>query len=363
MLTPSVEPALPMADRVLVQKGERKLQLLRNGEVLRTYKIALGLRPEGHKEYEGDFRTPEGVYHLSRRNPNSEYFLSIQIDYPNEPRLKRARRLGQRPGRRDHDPRPAERAAQAARLLQQRRLDRRLHRRVELRHGRNLAHDPTGHADRDQTVSAHSNDARASASVTQLEAEGLVDARVSPLGSLENLSQREVQQLLSSGHGGVYEMFRRCALAVLASGLESDDVRAIFDRYKDFEIRLGRQAWGVKLEMKNAPSSAFVDGSMIRGIKEHLFAVLRDIVYIHDAILGTSRFDLTDSASITNAVYHILRNARILDYRGKPDLVVCWGGHSIGSTEYDYTKRVGYEIGLRALSVCTGCGPGAMKGR
>ena len=157
-------------------------------------------------------------------------------------------------------------------------------------------------------------------------------------------------------------MFRRCALAVLASGLESDDVRAIFERYKDFEIRLGRQAWGVKLEVKNAPSSAFVDGSMIRGIKEHLFAVLRDIVYIHDAIIGNERFDLNDPASITNAVYHILRNARILDYRGKPDLVVCWGGHSIGSTEYDYTKRVGYEIGLRALSVCTGCGPGAMKG-
>ena len=101
---------------------------------------------------------------------------------------------------------------------------------------------------------------------------------------------------------------------------------------------------------------------MIRGIKEHLFAVLRDIVYIHDAILGSQRFDLNDPASITNAVYHILRNARILDYKGKPDLVVCWGGHSIGSAEYDYTKRVGYELGLRALNVCTGCGPGAMKG-
>jgi murein L,D-transpeptidase YafK len=98
LLTPSVEPALPMADRVVVQKAERKLQLLRNGEVLRTYKIALGLRPEGHKEYEGDFRTPEGQYKLSRRNPNSEYFLSIQIDYPNERDVKRARRLGQRPG-------------------------------------------------------------------------------------------------------------------------------------------------------------------------------------------------------------------------------------------------------------------------
>jgi murein L,D-transpeptidase YafK len=66
--------------------------------VLRTYKVALGLRPEGHKEFEGDFRTPEGVYHLSRRNPNSEYFLSIQIDYPNERDIARARRQGVRPG-------------------------------------------------------------------------------------------------------------------------------------------------------------------------------------------------------------------------------------------------------------------------
>src|SRR5262249_13902993 len=154
--------------------------------------------------------------------------------------------------------------------------------------------------------------------------------RVSPLGSLENLSQREVEQLLTAGKSGAYELFRRCALAVLASGHESDDVRAIFEHYKDFEIRLGRQAWGVKLEVRNAPSSAFVDGHMIRGIKEHLFAVLRDIVYIHDAILGSERFDLTDSFNITNAVYHILRHSRVLDYKGRPDLVVCWGGHSIG---------------------------------
>ena len=101
---------------------------------------------------------------------------------------------------------------------------------------------------------------------------------------------------------------------------------------------------------------------MIRGIKEHLFAVLRDIIYIHDAILGTQRFDLNDTNGITNAVYHILRNARLLDYKGRPDLVVCWGGHSISTVEYDYTKKVGYELGLRGMNVCTGCGPGAMKG-
>jgi predicted Rossmann-fold nucleotide-binding protein len=206
------------------------------------------------------------------------------------------------------------------------------------------------------------SDVSGTATLAPQEAEGLVDARVSPLGSLENLSQREVDQLLNSRQSGVYDLFRRCALAVLASGLESDDVRAIFDRYKEFEIRLSRQAWGVKLEVKNAPAGAFVDGQMIRGIKEHLFAVLRDIIYIHDSILRSGRFDLADSAGVTNAIYHILRNARILDYKGRPDLVVCWGGHSISTEEYEYTKKVGYELGLRALSVCTGCGPGAMKG-
>ncbi len=201
-----------------------------------------------------------------------------------------------------------------------------------------------------------------STSITQIEVDDFVHARVSPLGSLENLSQREVSQLLSAEKSEVYQLFRRCALAVLNCGNETDDARAIFEKYKDFDIHLGRQAWGVKLQIRNAPAKAFVDGQMIRGIKEHLFAVLRDIIYIHDAILGTQRFDLRDTNGITNAVYHILRNARLLDYKGRPDLVVCWGGHSISSTEYDYTKKVGYELGLRGMNVCTGCGPGAMKG-
>jgi pyrimidine/purine-5'-nucleotide nucleosidase len=189
-----------------------------------------------------------------------------------------------------------------------------------------------------------------------------VDAHVSPLGSLENLSQREIEQILNAGQGGAYELFRRCALAVLSSGSHTDDAMALFERFRDFDIQLTRQTRGVKLDIHHAPASAFVDGRMIRGVKEHLFAVLRDIVYVHDAILGNQRFDLSDSANITNAIYHILRNARTLDHRGRPDLVVCWGGHSINTVEYDYTKRVGYELGLRGLSVCTGCGPGAMKG-
>ncbi len=188
----------------------------------------------------------------------------------------------------------------------------------------------------------------------------VVHARVSPKGVLENLSQQEVDKLLDRGQGGLYPLFRRCALAVLNSGTMIDDARVIFDAYKDFELRIMRQPWGIKLEMHHAPGSAFVDGQMIRGVKEHLFAVLRDIVYTHNEIVA--RFDLRDPAGVTNAIFCILRNARVLDHKGRPDLVVCWGGHSIPREEYDYTKKVGYELGLRGLSVCTGCGPGAMKG-
>lgn len=189
-----------------------------------------------------------------------------------------------------------------------------------------------------------------------------VDARVGPRGSLENLSQDEIGKLLDTGQGGLYPLFRKCALAVLNSGADTDNAKEIFDRYRDFEVQIVRQAWGVKLEMHNAPAAAFVDGQMIHGIKEHLFAVLRDVVFISNEIIASGRFDLSDSASITNAVFHVLRNARVLDHKSRPNLVVCWGGHSIGTEEYKYTKKVGYEMGLRGLDVCTGCGPGAMKG-
>ena len=189
-----------------------------------------------------------------------------------------------------------------------------------------------------------------------------VDARIGPRGSLENLSQQEIEKLLDSRAGGLYPLFRKCALAVLNSGSETDNAKEIFDRYKDFEVELVRQAWGVKLQIRNAPGQAFVDGEMIRGMKEHVFAVLRDVIFISNEIIESGRFDLSSPAAITNAVFHILRNARILDFKSKPNLVVCWGGHSISTDEYQYTKKVGYELGLRGLDVCTGCGPGAMKG-
>jgi predicted Rossmann-fold nucleotide-binding protein len=197
---------------------------------------------------------------------------------------------------------------------------------------------------------------------TTILSSDLVDARVGPKGSLEQLSQQEIAKLLDSGQGGLYPLFRKCALAVLNSGSDIDDTRRIFEKYKDFDLRIVRQAWGIKLEIKNAPAAAFVDGEMIRGLRDHLFAVLRDVVFISNEIMESGRFDLNSSPSITNAVFHILRNARVLELQVRPNLVVCWGGHSIRRVEYDYTKKVGYELGLRGLDVCTGCGPGAMKG-
>ena len=189
-----------------------------------------------------------------------------------------------------------------------------------------------------------------------------VTASVSPEGSLEVLSQLEVRTLLDTSAQGLYRLFRNCALAVLNSGSHTDDAREIFDAYHDFRIDLEERNQGIKLRLENAPPSAFVDGVMIHGIREHLFAVLRDIVYTHNEILNDPVFDLSDGSHVTSAVFHILRNARVLKPSVEPNIVVCWGGHSVGRDEYDYTKEVGYELGLRGMDVCTGCGPGAMKG-
>ena len=88
-LRPSPQ-SLPVVDRVVVRKGERRLLLMRGGNLVRSYHVALGLSPTGQKERSGDFRTPEGSYRLHRRNARSDYFLSILVSYPNAADLKRA---------------------------------------------------------------------------------------------------------------------------------------------------------------------------------------------------------------------------------------------------------------------------------
>ena len=88
----------PVADLVVIEKAARELHLLKDGEVFRTFRIALGIRPQGDKKREGDFRTPEGRYVLDDRNPNSDYFLSIHISYPDVDDRREARAMGVDPG-------------------------------------------------------------------------------------------------------------------------------------------------------------------------------------------------------------------------------------------------------------------------
>lgn len=190
----------------------------------------------------------------------------------------------------------------------------------------------------------------------------VVDALITPHGHLDILSKMEVSKLLDNTQGGLYSLFRNCSLAVLSSGSYLDDGKELLERYPGFDIRVVQEERGIKLKVTDAPAGAFVDGRMIKGINEHLFSVLRDVIYVADEIKGNPNFDLDDSAGVTNAVFHILRNADILHPRTNPKRVVCWGGHSISREEYDYTKEVGYQLGLRGLDICTGCGPGAMKG-
>ena len=95
---PASASRFPVADKVLVEKSERKLHLIKNDAVFRSFDIALGLSPIGDKEQEGDFRTPEGVYRLDMRNPDSEYFLSIRISYPDLRDRNEARSKGLDPG-------------------------------------------------------------------------------------------------------------------------------------------------------------------------------------------------------------------------------------------------------------------------
>ncbi len=186
--------------------------------------------------------------------------------------------------------------------------------------------------------------------------------KVSPKGSMDQLSQLEVDRLKKSAQSPLYQLYRSCSLAVLAAGLKTDNSKALFEQYHDFDIHVLQRERGVKLELVNPPEQAFVDGQIITGIQEHLFSVLRDILYISDRYSSLEHINLTNAHHITNVVFDILRNARAIAPMKDPNVVVCWGGHSINAIEYQYTREVGYQLGLRELDICTGCGPGAMEG-
>lgn len=184
---------------------------------------------------------------------------------------------------------------------------------------------------------------------------------IRPKRRLSLLSHQELDGLLQSSDQ-IYQLFRQCALAVLNSGNMTDDGSALLKRYPDFNVRIVPQSRGFKLDILNAPGSAYVDGVMIQGIQDHVFSSLRDIVFCQHELLGAIRNTHADSVNITDIVFRILRNADVVRADEQPNLVVCWGGHSISRHEYDFTKEVGYHMGLRGLNIATGCGIGAMKG-
>lgn len=182
--------------------------------------------------------------------------------------------------------------------------------------------------------------------------------QLNPVGNMKLLSPIEVEQLQQSATSNLYNLYRNCSLAVLNSGSHTDDAEVIYEQFRDFHIQVLRRERGVKLALENPPEHAFVDGKIILGIQEHLSAVLRDILFT------SARYDQTtsDSSTITHTTFDILRNANAIQPESEPNLVTCWGGHSINEIEYQYTKEVGYQLGLREFNICTGCGPGAMKG-
>ncbi len=184
---------------------------------------------------------------------------------------------------------------------------------------------------------------------------------ISPVGSMALLSQLEVNQLKHSASCDIYQLLRNCSLAVLNSGSHTDSSKEILEKYKTFAINVLRQERGIKIELQHPPEEAFIDGELIKGIQEHLFAVLRDLLYVNTQLRLPEK-DENDSTQITSLIFSILRNADILQAGVEPSVVVCWGGHAINENEYSYTREVGSQLGLRELNICTGCGPGAMEG-
>ncbi|WP_448249330.1 nucleotide 5'-monophosphate nucleosidase PpnN [Thalassotalea agariperforans] len=186
--------------------------------------------------------------------------------------------------------------------------------------------------------------------------------QINPVGNMNLLSKLEIEQLQQSASSDLFTSYRNCSLAVLNAGSHTDNAEEIFNKFQNFNIEVVRRERGVKIELTNPPKEAFVDGKIILGIKELLSAVLRDILFINHRYVEVKRTDIAPSDHNTHIVFDILRNANVIQPETEPNLITCWGGHSIDTEEYKYTKGVGYQLGLRGFNICTGCGPGAMKG-
>ena len=192
-----------------------------------------------------------------------------------------------------------------------------------------------------------------------VETARILETSVHPRNHLAFLSQDETNRLINHTDEGLYPLIRNCVLAVLNSGVAIDDSLGLFAQYPEFTVEFERHPRGLKVILKNAPAQAFVNGVLIETIHDHLFAVLRDLLHSRDLCQSPSELE---PAEISNLVFQILRNTKVLKSNRELSCVVCWGGRSVSQVEYDYTQAVGQELGLRLFDICTGSGPGAMKG-
>ena len=172
--------------------------------------------------------------------------------------------------------------------------------------------------------------------------------QLNPTGVLNLLSKLEVDLLQQSSTIERYRLFRNCVLAVLNVGSHTDSSYEIYNKYQDFDITLLARERGIKIELTNPPESAFVDGKIIAGIHEHIFSVIRDILFIYQR----HEEQITDPRAITHMVFDILRNADALEVNKDPNMVVCWGGHSINEEDRKSTRpelQSHSDLGCRLL--------------
>jgi len=177
-------------------------------------------------------------------------------------------------------------------------------------------------------------------------------------GMLEKLSPRKIDSIQRIAKEAS-RILRRCILAVLATGEKTDEFSKIREKYPDFGCEIRHDGDFLIVDLFNFPEDILVDGEIMGSVKNLILSVIRDVTYSRKKL--AEHCELNEPVS--ELVFDFVKSAKIIE-EGKrtPDRVVCFGGHSISEEEYDYTKEIGYQLGLRRIEITTGCGVGAMKG-
>lgn len=176
-------------------------------------------------------------------------------------------------------------------------------------------------------------------------------------GALEALMPRQIEKIAADLQQ-INGSLRRILLAILGSGIQTDNFNQVLETYSDFDVRLTPAGDYINLTLLNAPAEIMVDGRIITGFKELLFSAIRDVLFYREQL--DKNLDWESPDTIKTFIFKILSHAKVIQ-ENPSSRIVCWGGHAVGPEEYDYAKKVGYQLGLRGHQVITGCGHGIMK--